>query len=280
MRSSIPWRLIVVGLIAYSVFGWATLRMDAQPRHYREEGLSVQPSIPLQVYMALGDRYLAASFGAFRAISIGGGHLDATSAKVMGQIQRDVGFLNPWHEDNYYTAAAVLPWEDQLEAAQYVLRQATDARKQDLLPPFYYGFNLQQFEGDFVGAAKAATIAASRTSRIGEQNALLDIAAKWGEREATPDLAIKAIEAVQAQSKDAGLIGYLEGRKQRVKNLYRLRQLAQQYEKMHGKPLARVDELISSGMIDRIPEDPLAPGGYVLNKGVIVPRIYLPGGQS
>lgn len=271
---------ILVMLVCYAIFFSIAFVQKDKKRVFRESALSIQPSREAQIFSAFGDRYLAANVASFRATTIGGVNLDPIAAEVLSRIQVDVAILNPWNEDNYYTAAAVLPWVNKLNASQDVLLRATMARKTDVLPPFYYGFNAQQFEGNFVLASKYAALAATRTPKLGEQNALLDIAAKWGERESTPDLAIKAIESVQSQSRDPGLKGYLEGRKQRVRNLYQLRALARQYELKFGHPLPKVDALVSSGLIDQIPEDPISPGGYVLNKGVIVPRIYLPGGAS
>jgi hypothetical protein len=37
-----------------------------------------------------------------------------------GKLQRDIAWFNPAHEDNYYIAAAILPWNGQVDAAQYV----------------------------------------------------------------------------------------------------------------------------------------------------------------
>jgi hypothetical protein len=52
--------------------------------------------------------------------------MKAEDYAVQAKLQRDIAWFNPLHEDNYYIGAAMLPWNGELDAAQYVLRKASD----------------------------------------------------------------------------------------------------------------------------------------------------------
>ena len=95
-----------------------------------------------QVLMTGGDRFLAANLAAIRALVTETQYMKREDYALLGKIQDDVAWLNPAHEDNYYTAAAILPWEGELEPAQRVLARATRARFFDYQPAFYFAFNL------------------------------------------------------------------------------------------------------------------------------------------
>lgn len=256
---------------AAGVFGWASARLEEQPRPAVTETLRVRMPVPLQLTAALGDRYLAANINTFRATVMGTQRFDAATYAVLAGIQQDAALFNPAHEDNYYLASAVLPWEGQVEGAQRVLKAATDARPTDPYPPFYYGFNAQYFLGDYVGAARAAEIAASRVPGQARVD-LLNIAAKWYERVDDPQMAEKTIAVLMNTSHDPALRQRLQARIQRVRQLALLRDAARSYQQQVGRPPASLDELMQRGVLKAIPVDPLGEGFRIRNGIVEVNR--------
>jgi tetratricopeptide (TPR) repeat protein len=116
----------------------------------------MQVALPrfVQVGLAGGDRYLAANINGFRALVASTERMKADNFKIQGRVQQDVAWLNPAHEDNYYIAAAILPWNGEVDAAQDVLLRAINARPTDWQPIFYYAFNLYYFKHDPVSAAQ------------------------------------------------------------------------------------------------------------------------------
>ncbi|QNM97381.1 hypothetical protein [Chitinimonas koreensis] len=268
------WPLLPLAAL-FAGFVYSVERLPVYPRERTQAALSVTLPRPVQVMLSGGDRFLAANLATWIAVTIGTDHLDPLTAKALGRVQTDAAWLNPAHEDNYYIAAAVLPWAGQVEASQQVLGRAVDGRPADLYPPFFLGFNRQYFLGDYLGAARALEIAARRAPSLGQRNMLLDMAAKWSEREESPALAKATIKALAAQSPDPGLKQYLDLRIKRVETVQMLRDAARRFRLQSGRPLSRLEELVEAGLIDHIPQDPLDQGGFVVVNGTVVPKIQL-----
>lgn len=259
-----------LGIGAYA-FYWGTTQLSSVRPVAAPEAMRVRLPIPVQVFMAMGDRYLAANMNVFRATVLGGDRHDPTTYAVLGKVQVDAAFLNPGNEDNYYIASAILPWEGEVDAAQIVLRLATEGRQADPYPPFYYGFNQQYFRGDFIGAARAAEVAAARVEG-GARQTLLNIASKWYERLDDPKLAEQTIQALIASTRDAALREHLQKRVVRVRQLAQLRAAAQIYRERFGRPLTTPQELLQSDLIQSLPQDPLGDGFRIENGTVVVNR--------
>jgi hypothetical protein len=117
-----------------------------EPRHERSRELAVRIPLVFQIVTAAGDRYLAANLAGFRVLVSESYRMDLQELRLQAQLQRDVSWLNPAHEDNYYIAAAILSLPELIPAAQFILRRAADARPRDWQPLFYYGFNRYFFE--------------------------------------------------------------------------------------------------------------------------------------
>lgn len=261
--------LLVLAAALFLGFGWCNHALEVAP--YKAARYTVATPIPMQLILAGGDRYLAANINAFRVLTVGTTQLDPLTARVLGRLQYDTALLNPAHEDNYYTAAAILPWIGQVDPAQFVLEQAARARKNDIWPAFYLGFNRYYFLGDYVGAGQALALAATQTERQGEKNALLDMAGKWSERIDDPVLAQNAIRNLIGQSHDQGLKDYLAARMKRVEIVNSLRETARRFKREQGRDLSSIEELVQMGYLPALPEDPLQQGGYTVRNGLVLP---------
>ena len=265
-------RAILLSAVAAALFfgfGWCNRSLEVAP--YEATRYTVVTPIPMQLLLAGGDRYLAANINAFRVITVGTTQIEPVTARVLGRLQYDAAVLNPAHEDNYYTASAILPWIGQVDNAQFVLERAARTRRNDIWPAFYLGFNRYYFLGDYVGAGQALVLAASQTERLGEKNALLDMAAKWSERIDDPVLAQNAIRNLMGHSRDEGLKQYLAARMQRVRIVNELRAKARRFKQEQGRDLKSVEELVQLGYLPAMPEDPLQQGGYKVHNGLILP---------
>lgn len=255
--------LVLAAGVALFAFG---NRAPARPPP-AESMLSVALPVPLQMLYAGGDRYLAANVGAWRAIMVGTGELPAATLRALAQVQEDVSWLNPWHEDNYYTAAAILPWAGELAPTQTILRRATAARRHDVYPPFYYAFNQWYFAGDVAGGVASLLVAAEHSRDPGERQALTVMAARWSEQSDETATAIAMVHAMAERTRDRALKDYLGLREQRLHGLLTLRQAAQKFAAEHGRAPRSLDEMLAGGLVARIPEDPLG-GGYAVRDGV------------
>ncbi|MBS1156457.1 MAG: hypothetical protein H6R07_2381 [Proteobacteria bacterium] len=254
--------LLFLGCAGLYVTGVQMLSAQRQAKEF-DDRLRVALPVPVQLVLSGGDRFLAANINVFRAMMVNTRSVDDATVEVQAQLQTDAARFNPGHEDNYYIAAATLAWQGQLGAAQDVLFRAMAGRPTDIYPPFFYGFNKQYFEGDYLGAARAIEEAARRTSGANSA-ALQAMAARWHEKGKDTGLALATLRAMAAKTKDPGLRHYIESRAQRLEQLLMLREAARRYRERENKPIADLADLVRSGDLQQLPQDPTGLG-YMLD---------------
>lgn len=261
------WFGLAILLSALAAYLVATDRVGRLPRTGSEPEFSVRLPVLAQTLIAAGDRHLAADLNGFRVLVAETARMSEEDYAIQAGLQRDISVLNPAHEDNYYIAAAILSWGGQVEATQYVLRRAADARPFDWLPLFHYGFNLYHFYQNPAAGAAVLLTAVDRVTDVQDQIALKNVAAIWTERGYSLGEAAGRVEAMANAAPPGGFRRYLRIRASRLRALENLRGLARKYEQQTGHALAAIDELVRSGMIERIPADPLRVGFAVDAKG-------------
>ncbi|MDZ4254084.1 MAG: hypothetical protein U1A72_16055 [Sulfuritalea sp.] len=257
-------------MMGSAVFVFAQSRLPDIKRAQVSAEITIALPVFVQVVMAGGDRYLAASWAAIRALVTETSKMGPEDFRVLGLVQRDASWLNPAHEDNYYIAAAILPWEGQVEAAQVILRRATLARFYDYQPAFYYAFNLTHFMGDYMAASEWLLQAAPKLPKPDERLLLENFAARWLDRTQDVELAARIVDAMAAQARRKDFADYLRVRAQRLRDLGVLRRAAVVYSDRHGKPLVELSELVSAGLVAKLPVDPFGFGFGVDPNGVPV----------
>lgn len=267
MRRSVlvHWLLLLLGAL---LFVGASVSLRQQKRIIVSPEIQVALPLFVQVIMAGGDRFLAANLGAIRALITETAKMHPDEYKILGKVQADASWLNPAHEDNYYIAAAILPWNGQLDAAQTVLRRASLARPFDYQPAFYYAFNLLHFTGDAAGASEWLRRAAAKLPDDDERLTMENLAARWLDKADDLGLAIAVVEAMAEQAKRKDFRNYLLQRAQRLRDLLALRQAASVFQQKYGRPLQSLEQLVDAGLIAGIPVDPFG-AGYALDRAGI-----------
>lgn len=257
-----PWMLALVTL-AVLLYALSVRQLDGMPRPQAAEGLKVRVPVLLQVLQAGGDRYLAADLAVIRSITVGAEVTDSETLRVQAALAEDVSLLNPRHEDNYYMAAAMLPWQGHVDAGQTALLRAADSRPWDMWPAFFYAFNASYFRHEYALAAEWAEKAAGRT---GEPNAsaLRSMAAKWHERGDDPQQGIEMIERIKTITHSPRSLALMDARIARLRGLQTLREAAQAFAAAKGHPPAQLDDLVRAGLLSELPQDPLNIG-YTLD---------------
>lgn len=266
---SLPENRLLALILLLSLGGYVITYQNIWQRPRDREKHLMQISLPpvAQLMTAFGDKYLAANIATFRAVTVGVEALPDPVYEKLGEVQITAAKLNPKQEDNYYTAAAILPWNGQYQAGQSVLAMAAKARKHDALPPFFHGFNRFYFMQDYYGAARDMEIAAERSEPVNRQ-ALTSIAAKWYEKGNDPVFAIQMLDGLIAANKNADLNRLLLARRQRLSGLIALRDAAADYRQRHGRPAMKLSELIGSGGLKTLPVDPFGFGYGLAEDGM------------
>lgn len=210
----------------------------------------------VQVLMAAGDRYLAADLAGFRALVVSTDQMTPEKYNVLGKVQSDVAWLNPAHEDNYYVAAAILPWNGEVEATQFILKAATDARPFDWSPPFYYGFNALRFQGNATEGGKYMLIAADHATDEMEQIMLQQMAANWVSKGADLEQAIAFHRLMLKGVRYKSFVQFLEKRIVRLQNFVAINESVEQYRALYGRSPARIHDLLQPSLMRALPVDP------------------------
>lgn len=257
--------LVLATLMA--TYGLSLRLLDAyRPPRVAPE-LLIRLPVLVQVLAAAGDRYLAANMAGIRVLVAETQNMKGDDYAVQARLQDDVSWLNPAHEDNYYIAANLLPWNGEVEAAERVLRRATDSRPFDFLPAFHVGFIHYHFRRDPAEGARWLLKAAERASDQGDQWALQVVAAKWIERGYETATAANIVAGMARTAPPGGFRRYLNLRADRLHALDRLRVAAQAYRAKFGRPPADLGDLVVAGMLAELPKDPLGAGFVLDAKG-------------
>lgn len=243
--------------------------LGEKPRQTVSEEMQVVLPRSIQLVMAGGDRYLAANFSALRVV-VASPTLSPGQYEVQAKVQTDIAWLNPAHEDNYYVAAALLPWNGQLDAGQEILKEAIDARPFDWLPIFYYAFNLYHFQGEAEQAGHWLQRGAERAAIEQERLTLQALGVKWIEKGSDLRLAANVVRAMAEQSHSSGFKKYLNQRVERLLMLQSLRDAAKEYQAKRGSPLRSLDDLLAGGILKSLPADPFNVGFGVDAQGLPV----------
>lgn len=260
----------LAAVLCAALFFTSSQHLKTAPRQTVTVEMQVALPLFVQVFMAAGDRYLAANIAAIRALVVSTEKMKAEDYVILAKVQRDVSWLNPAHEDNYYIAAAILPWAGQLDAAQTILYRASQSRHFDYQPAFYYAFNLLHFKGDAMGASAVLRTAAEKLPEGNDRLQMQNLAAIWLDRGQDIDVSIRVVAAMAKQSKRRDFQKYLEQRVVRLQNLKTLRVAAEKFTARTGHPPAALEELVQAGLVPALPADPFGFGFAVGRDGQIV----------
>ena len=246
----------LLGVAAFVLYAVTIPWLYRQPRASAASEMQVALPRFVQVLMAGGDRYLAANFAGFRALVVSTETMGPENYRIQALVQQDAAWLNPAHEDNYYIAAAILPWNNQLDAAQFVLRRATQARAFDWQPPFYYAFNALHFKKDAVEAAAWMRIASQHTQDELEQLSFQQLAAQWVSKGEDLELAIRLHRSMARETKHRAFANFLEKRAQRLENQLLLDRAIERYHQRFGQEPSQLSELVDRAILASLPTDP------------------------
>lgn len=266
----------MLALLAAMVFVATSQRLKFVPR--QSVSVEMQVALPLfvQVFMAMGDRHLAANLAAIRALIVAPDRMQPDEFKILAKVQKDVSWLNPGHEDNYYIAFAILPQYGETDAAQTILARASRTRFFDYQPSFFYAFNQWYYKHDPVGAAAWMREAAKKLPDPDQQLTMQNMAARWMDKAQDTELAIRVVEAMAKEARRKDFRAYLETRVVRLRQLQQLRAAAIAYREHFGKPLPNLQELVDSGILPALPQDPFGFGFGLDPQGEIVLRTSPP----
>ena len=266
----------LVALALALVFVVTSERLKSAPRQSVSVEMRVALPLFVQVFLAMGDRHLAANIAAIRALVVAPEKMRPEEFRILAKVQEDVSWLNPAHEDNYYIAFAILAQFGEMDSAQTILARASRVRFFDYQPTFFYGFNQWYYKRDPVGAATWMREAAEKLPDPDQRLTMQNMAARWIDKAQDTELAIRVVEAMAKEVRRKDFRAYLELRVVRLRQLHQLRTAAVAYRERFGKPVSNLQELVDSGMLPALPQDPFGFGFGFDQQGEIVLRTSPP----
>jgi hypothetical protein len=218
----------------------------------------------IQVAMYGGDRYLASNIEMIRAAALGAG-IHENDMHYLVRTHLVVAQLNPCHEDNYYLGNALLSWGGAVHEGAELLRRATECRFWDEYPPFFSAITHYFFDKDITEAQRNLEIAARRAT--GNAAAYRKLAVMIGAEELDDDqLALDYLRQQRDHAADPKLRQMLDKRVIRLEGLILLREAQQRYVQLSGRALESPEQLLTSGLLESLPPDPLRLG-YTFENG-------------
>ena len=188
--------------------------------------------------------------------------------QTMVRMLQRVTDLDPRFWDPYVFAEMVLGWQaGMFDEADMLLEKAAKNRPWDYRPQFYIGFNYLYFKKDSKNAAPHLRIAAENPNA---PSYLKGLAARVSLYAGETGIGILFLENLIRETHDPNMLKYLEKRLTALKRMFFLEQKVKEYKEKNGRPPASLDDLVASGIIPEIPEDPYGGKFILLQNG----RVY------
>lgn len=272
-RNIAPLLLVMLGFALFT--GITAWRAKQSAALKPEIGMGrVVISAPILVALYGGDRFLAANLEAIRLAATGTDNGLADS-HYLTRAQLVAAELNPCHEDNYYLANGLLTWGGAVDEGNEILRRAMDCRFWDGIPAFFYGANSSFFAHNIGEASRAFELAAERWPENASSFRRMAIMLR-AESLDDSQLALSYLQQQRDSTRDRRLRDMLELRVQRLQGLIDLRAAQQRYEQANGR-LIDLQQLLTSGVLVGLPEDPLQLGYELRNGNVELKKLKIIG---
>lgn len=183
--------------------------------------------------------------------------------RMFTTLQQSV-LLDPYNMDAYYFTQAAFTWElHKIKEVNNLLDYGMKYRTWDPLLPFYAAFNCAYFNKDYLSASKYMKMAAERS----KEPLFTNLAARYFHEAGLTEIGIAFVEQMDKTTIDP-----------RIKKLYRLRRDAlravqliesalQNYKTHVGRPPVEIEQLVSGGYLEKVPDDPYGGRFYLASDG-------------
>jgi hypothetical protein len=161
--------------------------------------------------------------------------------------------LDPYNMDSYYFSQAMFTWDlGRVHEVNALLEQGMKYRTWDPFLPFYLGFNYAYFLKDYEAGAKYMKIAAERSG-----NPLYaQLAARFFYESEQSELGLVFLETMIKTAKDKVLRRSYELRRDALLATQTIERARDDYRARFGVLPAKIGQLLDSGFLQTIPEDP------------------------
>jgi tetratricopeptide (TPR) repeat protein len=178
--------------------------------------------------------------------------------------------LDPGHGYAYQTAGIVLSAQGRLDESDRILKKGMGPGRPNWWSyPFYIAFNHYFYRGDYAEAARWARIAA-RTP--GASTNISHLALALEVKSGSPDEAVAFLEEMRGLAKDEKTAAALADQYRLAllqRDFARLDAAVATYRERTGRAPARLEELVTSGILTRLPDEPNGGRYTIAADGVV-----------
>ena len=174
--------------------------------------------------------------------------------------------LDPYNEDAYYFTQAAFTWElGRIREVNQMLEYGMRFRTWDYWLPFYAGFNYAYFLKEY---DRAATYM-QRAAEISGNPLFTKLTARYFYESDQTAMGLSFLDTVIAKTNDPALKRTYQYRKDALLAVAQLEQAMQIFAREHRRQVETLNELVTSGIIEMMPEDPYGGEFYLDGDGRI-----------
>jgi hypothetical protein len=175
--------------------------------------------------------------------------------------------LDPYNSDLYYFAEATFTWEvNRAKDVNNMLDYGMEYRTWDYLLPFFAGFNSAFFLKEPDPAARYM----KKAAEISNHPLLTSLAARYFYEANQSELGVKFLEMMESEAKDNKIWRIYRFRRIALEAVISIQDAVKIFRKKYDRLPRHIQELIDSGILLKLPEDPYGGQFYLDDSGKVV----------
>ncbi len=173
--------------------------------------------------------------------------------------------LDPYNMDAYYFAQAVLTWDAKMiPQAIELLKYGFEHRPWDFYLPYFISFDYAFFLKDYKKAGEYLAKAAELKPKVGWYATL---AARYFYEGGSTALALAYLKEMIPTARNEAIKKAMIARAEAFEKILQIEQAVSAYRNRFQRDPKRLEDLISAGLLVKIPDDPYGGSFYLDNEG-------------
>ena len=169
-------------------------------------------------------------------------------------------YVDPYNMDAYYFAQAAFTWElGRIQEVNSLLEKGMEYRTWDYWLPFYIGFNYAYFLHDYPNAA----IYMQRAAEISGSSHFAKLTSRYFYESEQTELGLAFLDSMIKGAKSDSVRKSYEMRRDALIAVSQIEKAVNIYQDSFGSPPEKLADLVQSGLLGKIPDDPYGGTFYI-----------------
>ncbi|MEM4711327.1 MAG: hypothetical protein QXL18_05255 [Candidatus Woesearchaeota archaeon] len=268
MRDITPFVVILVALTLLIPLKDTTSKYLSQ--RLKEEKIGYLPSRDILKIISLDHKILTGNWLFFKTITYYGGKIDPNIGGNRRNIEfynmykflDSASYLDPYNLDVYYFVEAIFTWDlKRIREVNVLLERGLKFRNWDYNIPYFLGFNYFYFLKDYKKASNYFKIAAE----LSHNDFFISLASRILYEANMTEVAINLLKNMISEIRDIKVKNELIIRLKSLESALLLENAVKEFQRRFLKNPKNLFDLIDSGILEKIPEDPYG-GKFYLDK--------------